>query len=130
MAKRQRAVRPGQRKYNTRSVPAKSPTPASVPAPAATVTASEEARAAELEAEIVADQRSAEAAASGSRSRRGTGDASRTRPREAGTLASRATTEYAYVVSDLRRIVLVAGGLLLAMLGIWLLIAGSGFLKI
>lgn len=130
MAKRQRAVRPGQRKTNTRIAPAKTPTAASVPAPAATVTASEVARAAELEAEIVADQRSAEAAASRPSSRRGTADASRTRPREAGTLASRATTEYAYVLADLRRIVLVAGGLLLAMLAIWLLVAGSGYLKI
>jgi hypothetical protein len=130
MAKRQRAVRSGQRKPNTRTAPAKTPTAAAVPAPATSLTASEEARAAELEAQIVVQDSSAEVAASGPRSRGGSDAGSRARTRETGTLAARATTEYAYVLSDLRRIVIVAGGLFIAMIAIWVIYAASGSLKI
>jgi hypothetical protein len=124
MAKRQRAVRPGQRKTTTRTAPAKT-TAAATTAPAQSLTAADEARAAELEAQIVAEDRAAETSVSRSRIRRAD-DAPRTRTREAATLTARATTEYAYVVSDLRRIVVVAGALLAAMLVLWIIMAASG----
>ena len=130
MAKRQRAVRSGQRKPTTRTTPATAPTAAVVPTPATSVTPSEEARAAELEAEILAQESAAGAAASRSRGRRGGADASRGRPREAAALASRSTAEYAYVVADLKRIAVVASGLFILMIAIWAIVAATGSLKL
>ena len=127
MAKRQRAVRPGQRKPTARTAPAKTTTAA--PAAAPSLTAADEARAAELEAEIVAQDKAMETSASRSKARRAD-DVPRSRTREAGTLSSRATAEYAYVVSDLRRIVIVAGALLLLMVALWVVLSLAGVLKI
>jgi hypothetical protein len=129
MAKRQRAVRPGQRKpTTTRTAPAKTTTAGATTAPAPSLTADDEARAAELEAQNVAQDKAVETSAPRSKARRAD-DAPRARTREGSTIAARSTTEYAYVVSDLRRIVIVAGGLLAAMLVLWVIMAASGNLK-
>ena len=108
MAKRSRiGGRPGQRRPMQRT----SGRPAVVKAdrPEGSVTREEEARAAELEAAILAEEKAADA------SRRGR-DRER-RPTEGVTysstpLAKRAAEEYAYVRRDVRRIVVVGGGLL------------------
>ncbi len=129
MAKRQRAVRPGQRRQTTRTGP-KPVATTTAPAPATSLTAAEEARAAELEAQIVAQERTAASAADRSRSRRADADAApRGRTKEGGLLASRATLEYAYVSADLRRIGVVAGALLVLMIAIWAVLSLSGALK-
>ena len=126
MAKRQRAVRPGQRRPTTRSG-SKPVATTAAPAPATGLTAAEEARAAELEAQIVAEDRSASAASDRSRSRRSDPDASaRGRTKESGLLASRATLEYAYVSADLRRIAVVAGALFVLMIAIWTVLSVTG----
>jgi hypothetical protein len=126
MAKRQRAVRPGQRRPTTRSG-SKPVATTAAPAPATGLTAAEEARAAELEAELVATERAATTSADRSRSRRSDPDAAtRGRTKESGLLASRATLEYAYVAADLRRIAIVAGGLFALMLAIWLVLSATG----
>jgi hypothetical protein len=126
MAKRQRAVRPGQRRSTTRSGPKPVATTAA-PAPATGLTATEEARAAEIEAQIVAEERSATAASDRSRSRRSDPDAAaRGRTKEGGLLASRATLEYAYVSADLRRIAIVAGALFALMIAIWVVLSLTG----
>lgn len=131
MAKRQRAVRPGQRRHTTRTG-SKPVAMTTAPAPATSLTAAEEARAAEIEAQIVAQERTAASAADRSRSRRADADADaapRGRTKE-GVLASRATLEYAYVSADLRRIGVVAGALLVLMIAIWVVLSLSGALKL
>jgi hypothetical protein len=126
MAKRQRAVRPGQRRSTTRTA-SKPVATAAAPAPATGLTPAEEARAAELEAQIVAEERSATTSADRSRSRRSDPDAAtRGRTKEAGLLASRATLEYAYVSADLRRIAVVAGALFVLMIAIWAVLSLTG----
>ena len=126
MAKRQRAVRPGQRRQTTRPGPRPVATTAA-PAPATSLTAAEEARAAELEAQIVAEERAATTASDRSRSRRSDPDAAaRGRTKESGLLASRATLEYAYVSADLRRIAIVAGALFALMIVIWVVLSATG----
>jgi hypothetical protein len=108
MAKRSRVGgRPGQRRPMQRT-PGRSA--AVKPArPEGSVTHAEEVRAAELEAAILAEEKASEAI------RRGR-DRDR-RPVE-GTiysstpLATRAAEEYGYVRRDIRRIVIVGGGLL------------------
>lgn len=126
MAKRQRAVRPGQRRPTTRAG-SKPVAMTAAPAPATGLSAAEEARAAELEAQIVAEDRIASAASDRSRSRRSDPDASaRGRTKESGLLASRATLEYAYVSADLRRIAVVAGALFVLMIAIWIVLSVTG----
>ncbi len=126
MAKRQRAVRPGQRRPTTRPGSKPAATTAA-PAPATGLTAAEEARAAEIEAQIVAEDRAAAASTDRSRSRRSDPDAgTRGRTKESGLLATRATLEYAYVLADLRRIAIVAGGLFVVMIAIWAVLSLTG----
>ncbi len=128
MAKRQRAVRPGQRRSTTRTAP-KPVAPAATPAPATGLTAAEEARAAEIEAEMVAADKSAAASAERTRSRKSDPDAAmRGRTKESGLLATRAQAEYAYVEADIRRIVIVAGSLFALMIAIWLVLNVTGVL--
>lgn len=125
MAKRQRAVRPGQRKPSTRT--ATKPTTAVAPTPAKGLTDAELARAAELEAQMVAEQAAVATSADRSRARRSAPDAApRGRTKEAGVLAARATLEYAYVTQDIRRIVTVGGSLFIVMIAIWLVLTLTG----
>jgi hypothetical protein len=128
MAKRQRAVRQGQRRPPTRTAPR--PAAATVaPKPATGLTAADEARAAELEAELVAQERAGTSGADRSRSRRSDASAApRGRTRESGLLAARATVEYAYVSADIRRIVVVAGSLFALMIAIWAVLTLTGAL--
>jgi hypothetical protein len=126
MAKRSRGARPGQRRPGPRPAQRPAPTtvPAARPAPSTSLTAEEEARAAELEAQIVAQERAAdEARARGrDRSRPSTDAPNRSRTREGSVLATRSAEEYTYVVRDVRRIVRVGGGLMLAMVALWLVL--------
>jgi hypothetical protein len=128
MAKRQRAVRPGQRRPPTRT--ATKPATATVaPTPAKGLTGAEEARAAELEAQLVAQQSATATTTDRSRARRSDADAGpRGRTKESGVLAARATLEYAYVTQDIRRIVMVGGSLFILMIAIWLVLTLTGSL--
>ena len=131
MAKRSRGStsRPGQRPPLQRQAarPASKPTAAaaSVAAPRPdTLTDAEEARAAELEASIVAEEKAAEAArkkATPSRS------ADAVPVRAGSSIAISAAEEYAYVARDVRRIAIVGGGLILFLLGLWLVVQFTGF---
>jgi hypothetical protein len=114
MAKQKRiGTRPGQRPPLQRTTTRTSRPPDAV-------SPEEEARAAELEAQILADEKAAEAAQK-SRDRRA-------EPREGGAiyssapLAQRAAEEYAYVQRDLRRILVVGGGLLIALAVIYVVL--------
>jgi len=129
MAKRQRAVRPGQRKSSTRT--ATKPVSAAVAStPAKGLTDAELARAAELEAQMVSDQSAAATTTDRSRARRSDPDAApRGRTKESGVLAARATLEYAYVTQDIRRIVTVGGSLFILMIAIWLVLSLTGQLN-
>lgn len=129
MAKRARgsSIRPGQRVRLQRSSaparPASSPA-AGTPKPVS-LTEEEEARAAALEAQIVADEKAAEAA---TRSRR---ERSRREPEaepvvRAGSIAVRASQEYAYVARDLRRVATIGGGLIALLLVLYVVIAVTG----
>jgi hypothetical protein len=131
MAKRSRGStsRPGQRPPLQRqaarpvSKPAAAVAPVAVPRPD-TLTDAEEARAAELEASILAEEKAAEAArkkATPSRS------ANAVPTRATSSLALSAAEEYAYVGRDVRRIAIVGGGLILILLGLWLVVHFTGF---
>ena len=117
MAKQKRlGARPGQRRPLQRQ-----PARAAAARPAGSVTPDEEARAAELEAQILAEEKAADEARK-SRDRR-----DRTTPETATIyssvpLAERAAQEYGYVQRDLRRIVVVGGGLMLALFGLFILL--------
>jgi hypothetical protein len=122
MAKRTRGSnRPGQRRAD-RHAPARPQTrPASRPAGA--LSEAEEARAAELESQIVAQERAAQAGQTRARDRaRATETARPGRPGGQGLLAARAAEEYAYVVRDVRRILVVGGGLVAALAALYVLI--------
>lgn len=113
MAKRARGStsRPGQRaalRTNAAARPVTRPT---------TLTEDEVARAAELEAEIVATERAAEVVQRRTRTRREIGEGGSVL---AGTIALRAAAEYRYVARDMRRIVIIGGGLVLTLFGLWL----------
>ena len=133
MAKRVRgsSSRPGQRAPLQRSSTARSsaPTPAaspsSQPAPRpASLTPEEEARAAELEAAIVAEERAAEETVRRrDRSRRSAEPAD---PVVRGTIATRASAEYAYVARDLRRVAIIGGGLVALLFILWAIIEATG----
>lgn len=134
MAKRSRGStsRPGQRPPLQRQAarPATRPTaaaaaavPVAAPRPD-TLTDAEEARAAELEASILAEEKAAEVARKRSTPSR-SADAA---PVRAGSsLDVAAAQEYAYVARDVRRIAIVGGGLILILLGLWLVVHLTGF---
>jgi hypothetical protein len=131
MAKRARgANRPGQRAPLRRSSAARPPlavpplaSPVATPRPA-TLTDEEEARAAEIEARLVAAERSAEEAAR--RQTRGRRPAERETPVRAGSIAMRASQEYAYVARDVRRIALIGGSLIGLLIGLWVVTQATG----
>lgn len=113
MAKRARGTtsRPGQRaplRANATARPATRPV---------SLTDDEVARAAELEAAIVATERAAEVAQRRTRTRRQVGEGG---SMLGGTIALRAAEEYRYVARDMRRIVIIGGGLVLILFGLWL----------
>ena len=125
MAKRARGstTRPGQRPRLQRTTAPK-PTESTAPPPRPTgLTADEEARAATLEAQIVAQEQAAETQAKRDRDRA---------KREAepvargGTIAVRASQEYAYVQRDVRRIVTIGGGLIVLLIGLWAVVEATG----
>ena len=132
MAKRARGTpRPGQRAPLRRSSSAARPplpvpplaSPTTTPRPA-TLTPEEEARAAEIEARLVAAERSAEEAAR--RQTRGRRDTQREAPARTGSIAMRASEEYAYVMRDIRRIALIGGSLIVLLIVLWVLSEATG----
>jgi hypothetical protein len=122
MAKRTRGSnRPGQRHAGSHG----SARPQTRPAarPSAALSDAEEARAAQLESQIVAQERDAEANRARTRDRGRVTEA--TRPGRAGgqgLLAARAAEEYAYVVRDVRRIIVVGGAVAAALAVLYVLI--------
>lgn len=128
MAKRVRgsSTRPGQRARMQRRAAA-APRPTSEPArsPSTSLTAAEEARAAELEAEILASERAAETKIDRARERARRPVETEVRVRS-GSIAERASHEYAYVLRDVRRIALIGGSLTLLLFALWIAIQASG----
>jgi hypothetical protein len=122
MAKRVRgsSARPGQRPRLQRGTTprARVVSQPAAPSPSTSLTPTEEARAAELEAQIVAAEREAESMAGRARERGRRQDegVARVRP---GSIAVRASEEYAYVSRDVRRIVVIGGSLIAVLLGLW-----------
>ncbi len=137
MAKRVRGtVRPGRRRAAGRPQPRpntlREPT---APAPsserrAGGLTPEEERRAAEIEARILEQERAAEEARRRRESRERLGGEGRVRTTQAGGLAAEASQEYAYVVRDVRRIVLIGGGLVAILLVLFVLIDVTHVLSI
>jgi len=130
MAKRSRGStsRPGQRPPLQRGAARPSSRPAAAAAPVTaprpdTLTDAEEARAAELEASILAEEKAAEAAR-----KRSTPSRSVDAPvRSTSSIEIAAAQEYAYVARDVKRIAIVGGGMILILLGIWLVVHLTGF---
>ena len=93
------------------------------------LTAAEEARAAELEAQIVAEERAADttAARARERSRRPVEGEVRIR---SGSIAERASHEYAYVQRDVRRIIMIGGSLIAFLLALWVVLQATGIGRI
>jgi hypothetical protein len=126
MAKRARGTtRPGQRAPLQRPGAARPPlavpplaSPVTTSRPA-TLTPEEEARAAEIEARLVAAERSAEEAARRQVRGRRPAEPEREPAVRTGSIAVRATQEYAYVARDVRRIALIGGSLLALLILIW-----------
>ncbi len=122
MAKRTRGSnRPGQRHADRHG----SARPQSRPAarPSGALSEAEEARAADLESQIVAQERDAEATRNRARDRGRAAEV--VRPGRAGgqgLLAARAAEEYAYVVRDVRRILVVGGAIAAALVVLYVLI--------
>lgn len=139
MAKRTRGTtsRPGQRAPLARPSTSRRPGPGSPTAHptddrpgdagstprSGSLTVEEEARAAELEARIVEAERAADQAAT--RSRREAREAAEPRTRT-GSIQARAADEYAYVLRDVRRIVLIGGSLFAALIGLWVVTQATG----
>ena len=125
MAKRARGstTRPGQRPRLQRTTAPK-PAEATVSAPRTTgLTADEEARAAALEAQIVAEERASETQAKRDR------DRAKRDPEpvvRGGSIAVRASQEYAYVMRDVRRIVIIGGGLIVFLIAFWAIVESMG----
>ena len=131
MAKRSRGStsRPGQRPPLQRQAARPATQPATAAAPVAaprpdTLTEADEARAAELEASILAEEKAAETARKRSTPSRSTEAAP---VRSGSSLEVAAAQEYAYVARDVRRIAIVGGGMILILLGIWLVVHLTGF---
>ena len=122
MAKRTRGSnRPGQRHADRHSSARPQSRPA--PRPSGGLSAAEEARAAELESQIVAQDRAADVARGGARDRGRVAEPARPgRPGGQGLLAARAAEEYAYVVRDVRRIIMVGGTMAVALAVLYVLI--------
>ena len=135
MAKRVRggSSRPGQRARLQRRTTTGRPTTESTATPPApgsvSLTAAEEARAAELEAQIVAEERAADtnAARARERSRRPIEGEVRIR---SGSIAERASHEYAYVQRDVRRIITIGGSLIAFLLALWVVLQATGIGRI
>ena len=133
MPKRARgSTRPGQRAPLQRSSAARSSnavpplaSPVAPPRPA-TLTPEEEARAAEIEARLVAAERSAEEAAKRQVRGRRPAEREHSAPAGTGTLAVRASQEYAYVARDIRRITLIGSSLLGILILIWAVTQATG----
>jgi hypothetical protein len=130
MAKRVRgsSSRPGQRTRLQRRASTTRPAadPTSTPSTGSvSLTAAEEARAAELEAQIVAAERAAETNAARARERSRRPAEAEVRVRS-GSIAERASHEYAYVLRDVRRIVLIGGSLIALLLALWIILEATG----
>jgi hypothetical protein len=130
MAKRTRgSSRPGRRRpmqRSSRTARPSPPAPAAVPAPRpASLTPEEEARAAEIEAQLVAEERQAEQAQKRARDRQRGGEREPV-VRSSVPLSVREAEEYAYVARDVRRIAIIAFGLLAIMIGLWIALQISG----
>ena len=127
MAKRARGstTRPGQRARLQRAATTRPvETTATPTVRPASLTPEEEARAAQLEAQIVAEEKAAETATKRDRDR-----ARRGAPEpvvRSGTIASRAQAEYAYVMRDVRKIVTIGGGLIVLLIGLWVVLTATG----
>lgn len=143
MAKRVRgsSTRPGQRAPLQRSGARPAPSrPASTaegtsataagagatasPTRPASLTPEEEARAAEIEAQILAEEKAATEAARRTRERARRASVEPTV--RSGTISMRAADEYAYVVRDVRRIVVIGGSLVALLLGLWVVVEATG----
>ena len=94
-------------------------------APGTSLTAAEEARAAELEAEILASERAADTNINRARERARRPVETEVRVRS-GSIAERASHEYAYVARDVRKITLIGGLLIALLLGLWIVIQATG----
>lgn len=135
MAKRQRGgARPGQRAPLQKGRPA-TPTPnrlAEPARPAGGLSDDELARAAELEARIVAEEQAASTSSARGRDRRRQGGPGSpvARTRGAASLTAIADDEYRYVVSDLRKIVVVFVMIFGLLLASWLLIVATGIVEV
>lgn len=106
--------------------------PVAQPVPGGGLTDAEEARAAALEAQIVAEERAAETARQrgGRRTTAERDETVRSRGRESGMLAVRTADELVVVRRDLRRIVVIDGGLVAILLGLWILALVTGSIQI
>ncbi len=118
------SVGPRPRDRPTESTP--TPTP---PAGSVSLTAAEEARAAELEAQIVATERAAETNATRARERARRPAEGEVRVRS-GSIAERASHEYAYVARDVRRIITIGGSLIGFLLALWVVLQATGIGRI
>ena len=126
MAKRVRgtSMRPGQRPRLQRRGPVTPRLSSPVSPLSVTLTPSEEARAAELEAEIVSAERSADRAAPVLRERPARREVE---PRvRTGSIAVRASEEYAYVSRDVRRVSLIGGSLIAFLIILWAVLQATG----
>jgi hypothetical protein len=108
-----RTTRPGTRAASARVVGRTRPLSAAVPSPL------EEA---EIIAEDIVDDRPDEARSELERYSRSTSQRTHHKVKAGSILAARAATEYVYVAQDLRRILLVAGGLVGLLFALWLLL--------
>ena len=132
MAKRVRggSTRPGQRaRLQRRAASAPRPTSEPTRSPGTSLTAAEEARAAELEAQIVAAERAAETTISRARERARRPVETEVRVRS-GSIAERASHEYAYVARDVRKITAIGGSLIALLFVVWIVVQASGIGRI
>jgi len=108
-----------------RAAAAQRPTTEPTRTPSTSLTAAEEARAAELEAEILASERAAETNIARARERARRPVESEVRVR-AGSIAERASHEYAYVARDVRKIAVIGGSLTALLIALWAIVQASG----
>ena len=130
MAKRVRgsSSRPGQRARLQRRASTVRPTSSTASptgSPSLSLTVAEEGRAAELEAQIVAAERAADANVLKTRERSQRPAESTVRVRS-GSIAERASHEYAYVLRDVRRIAVIGGSMIALLLGLWVVLEAAG----
>jgi hypothetical protein len=122
MAKRTRGShRPGQRHAERHRSARFQTRPAT--RPASVLSEDEEAQAAELESEILAQERAAETGRDRERERdRATQTTRPGRVASQGLLAAKTAEEYAYVVRDVRRILVVAAAMAAALAAMYVLV--------